>query len=423
MPRAESATAVCDADLAFDPLDVENVILTLDRGRRGARRRVESPEAARAKDFGGRLFQAVFARETGELFRGAFREAEERGHGLRVRLQLSETPELANWPWEFLYDARQLDFFGVSTWTPIVRYVDSPNASRPVKVEGPLRILGLLSTPTDVAALDVQGERARLEGALAKAVTAESVTIDWLAPVSLRELDRQLLRSTYHVVHYIGHGAFFEDQEDGVLLFEDEHGRSERVNGASLAQHLSDHRSLRLCVLNACEGARTGIADPFSGVAASLVRRDMPAVIAMQFEISDDAALVFAEEFYLGLASGLPVDAAVACGRKAIHAESLGLEWGTPVLFLRVDDGRLFDVVDAPHVVALLEVSSEMPVGEAPQLLLKNRSPSQLVDLVLAAPDGRQLDFSGSLAPYEQRLVPWPAGADDQALAALPSAR
>jgi formylglycine-generating enzyme required for sulfatase activity len=83
-------------------------------------------------------------------------------------------------------------------------------------------------------------------------------------------------------------------------------------------------------------------------VAGSLVRQGIPAVVAMQFEISDRAACAFAEEFYAALAQGYPVDAGLAEARKAIYCLPEDVEWGTPVLYLRAPDGVLFDVVDKP---------------------------------------------------------------------------
>ena len=70
----------------------------------------------------------------------------------------------------------------------------------------------------------------------------------------------------------------------------------------------------------------------------------MPAVVAMQFEISDEAAITFAEELYQSLIGRQdPIDVAVAEARKAIFTEVNETEWATPVLFLRNEDGRLFD--------------------------------------------------------------------------------
>ena len=76
-------------------------------------------------------------------------------------------------------------------------------------------------------------------------------------------------------------------------MFEDSGGWAHPVDGAELGTVLQDFGSLRLAVLNACDGARTARSDPFAGVAGSLVQRDIPAVVAMQFEISDEAAVVF----------------------------------------------------------------------------------------------------------------------------------
>ena len=114
-----------------------------------------------------------------------------------------------------------------------------------------------------------------------------------------------------------------------------------------LGMLLHDHDSLRLAILNACEGARTSRQDPFAGSAQSLVQQGIPAVIAMQFEIADDVASTFAHEFYGALADGLPIDAAVTEARKAIFAGGREIEWATPVLYLRAPDGRIFDVAPA----------------------------------------------------------------------------
>jgi hypothetical protein len=68
----------------------------------------------------------------------------------------------------------------------------------------------------------------------------------------------------------------------------------------------------------------------------------------MQFEITDEAAIKFASEFYLAIADGYPVDAAVGEGRKAIFSANNDLEWATPVLYMRAEDGRIFDVTAPP---------------------------------------------------------------------------
>ena len=90
---------------------------------------------------------------------------------------------------------------------------------------------------------------------------------------------------------------------------------------------------------------------PYAGVATTLVQLGVPAVVAMQFEISDAAAILFAEELYTNLIGRQdPIDAAVAEARKAIYIELGKVEWATPVLFMGDVDVELFhfEVAAAP---------------------------------------------------------------------------
>ena len=128
-----------------------------------------------------------------------------------------------------------------------------------------------------------------------------------------------------------------------LYLEDDDGGRHAELDGTELASLLADQTSLRLVVLNACEGARTTLTDPFAGVATTLVQLGVPAVVAMQFEISDAAAILFAEELYTNLIGRQdPIDAAVAEARKAIYIEQGTVEWATPVLFMGDIDVELF---------------------------------------------------------------------------------
>jgi hypothetical protein len=330
--------------LPLSKLELENIALRLSRGRNVVRR-VDSPELELVRGLGSSLFEALFSGKVRDLYRDSFAVARQEGRGLRVTLALTGAPELMHVPWEYLYD--DPGFLSISTWTPVVRYLDLPRGRRPLVVTGPLQILAVVSGPSDVVELDTGREQATLEQALAKLTARGALEIHWLQSATLQELQRELRQREYHIFHFIGHGGYDSALEDGVLLFEDETGRSRRVSGAQLGTMLADETSLRLAVLNSCEGARTSSDDPFAGTAASLVHREIPAVVAMQFEITDRAAVVFGGEFYAALADGYPVDSALAEARKAIFADQNDVEWGTPVLFMRVADGRIFDVAGA----------------------------------------------------------------------------
>jgi hypothetical protein len=364
----------------FTDTELENFVLKVGRTRRGVRK-IESPEMQLARKFGGQLFGAVMQGKTGELYRAASSEARATGQGLRITLSLTDVPELGGIPWEYLYD--EPNFLSINAWTPVVRYLDLPKPRRALEMELPLRILGVISNPLDSEQLDVELERAKLDNALKPLSDANAVTIDWLEEPTLLALTKRLRPDTYHILHFIGHGGFDDANGEGALLFEDAAGRGRAVSGDQLAAVLYEKRSLRLVLLNSCEGARNSVKDPFSGVAASLVQREIPAVIGMQFEITDRAAVLFASEFYAMLAEGQPIDSAISEARLAIWADSNDVEWGTPVLFMRVADGRLFNV---SHAVALPRPAPQDLPAKAPPVI---DEPPPLVDeapLVEVAP-------------------------------------
>ena len=304
------------------------------------------------RSLGSTLFDALIKDDVGTVFYSARSAASERDRGLRITLRLSGSPELMRLPWEFLY--KRPRFIAQSTNTPVVRALDIDSALRPQKVRLPLRILAMVSSPAGYPELDADVERRNLERALAGPRQAGLVEVTWLDRATLGELGRRIAEpDEIHVLHYIGHGAYNEATESGVLVLETPQGRAHDVSGEEVGAMLQDETSLRLVVLNACEGARSSHVDPFSGVAASLVNFDIPAVIGMQFEITDDAAIAFSESLYTGLARGLPIDAALAPARRAIIGAMLATEFGTPVLFLRDGDAHLFDIAEAPADVPL----------------------------------------------------------------------
>ncbi len=366
-PAGETSTTF---KVPFSPLEIENFLLRVGRPRRGLRR-IDSPEMHAAQTFGSRLYDTVFAGEVGTAYRRSLDAAERDGKGLRLRLRLTGAPDLGDLPWEYLYSEGLGDFLVLSDRRPMVRYPELPVSVRPLLVEAPLRILLLISAPSDYPTLDVEAEEARLRDALAGVIDDGRAELMTLERATLSELQRALRREDVHILHYIGHGGFDRANDEGVLVLEDEQGRGRMVSGRSLGTILHDHDPMRLLVLNACEGARTGTEDPFGGVAPELTRRGAPAVVAMQFEITDGAAIQFAREFYLALADGYPVDAAVSAARKAIFAGGNDIEWGTPVLYLRAPSGEVFEMaptsVMASTVVTLPEPGPPQPTPIPPE--------------------------------------------------------
>ncbi len=308
----------------------------------------QAPTAAGASDqamrAGQALFQAVFREAVLVCWGQSLIEARHSASGLRIKLRLSEAPELMALPWEYLFDLTQDRFLALSAETSLVHYLDLPRKAAPLIVALPVHILVVVATPADLPRLDSDQEWRVLQDAMRHLIKTGAVTLERLDMASLAELQARLRTRPYHVMHFIGHGAFMEGSGQGALMFCRPDGGAVAVTARDLALVVGDIPSLRLVVLNGCQGSRVSRIDPFSGIAQALVRQGIPAALAMHSAISDQTAITLTREFYSALTSGQPVDAALAEARKAIATQLHSLEWGAPRLVMHTADGRLWEI-------------------------------------------------------------------------------
>jgi formylglycine-generating enzyme required for sulfatase activity len=186
-----------------------------------------------------------------------------------------------------------------------------------------------------------------------------------------------------NIVHFDGHGAFgklcalcnkfhsnirhniclhcnnpldFEPQ--GYLLFDDPKYKFAYISSKEFASCLNtanqfrsfkdSQNGIRVVVLSACKSAISFMGQSiFNGFAQKLIQHDIPAIIAMQYTIREDAAARFSQSFYRALCENIPLTVAVNIGSQAIGVE--GDQWYRPVLYLRWLDnngGEIFSVDD-----------------------------------------------------------------------------
>jgi hypothetical protein len=303
-------------------------------------RRGLSTQELPVRDLGSLLFRALISNDVYSLLLTSRQQAAMSSEQLRITLRIGP-PELACLPWEFLFDPSEDDYLCLST--PLIRRPQLARPVRPLGVTGPLRVLGMVASPGDQRELATDDERRRLAAAIGG--LAGRVELSWAGGQGWRDLNVALRHGgPWHVLHFIGHGGFDCVAGEGVLVLADEDGRSHALPASDLALLVEKHQSVRLVVLNACDTAQASALDEFSSVAGALLRRGIPSVLAMQFPITDPAAVEFSRTLYEGLADHLPVDAAVTEARHAVRITLPGtLEWGTPVLYLRSADGAIFD--------------------------------------------------------------------------------
>lgn len=324
-------------DLHHQLAIIEDKVLVSAAVVRRAATKHEQPVRA----LGQLLFEALIAGDVYALYVASRQRVRDQHGTLRLVLRV-HPPELARLPWEFLFDPGQQDYLALTL--PLVRYLHVLAPRQPLRVAAPIRILGMVARPGDQQTLDTLEEQQRLQAALASLRRQNLVELEWVMGQTYRDLENALDRGPWHIFHFIGHGGYDRKADEGTLALADETGRTHLVGADDISRLLAEHHPLRLVVLNACDTGRSSAADTFSSTAAALIRREIPAVLAMQFEITDSAAIQLAATFYECVAKRRPVDDSVMRARRALRlAKNDTLEWGTPVLYLRAADGCIFD--------------------------------------------------------------------------------
>lgn len=271
--------------------------------------------------------------------------------GIRLRLRI-EAPEIAALPWEFLYSPLRDTFF--STWicNPLVRYLDVRMPIPALETSPPIRILIVIPSSPDI---DATEEKSVLLSALKDAEPHVRPTF-LEGKVSLARIEEAFDEERFHIFHFIGHGDFIGEQ--GVLRL-----CTETVDHNTLGRLFQNHEDMKLVFLNACKGAQVSPSKPFLGIAPQLVKRGVPAVVAMQYSIYDDIAVHFSRKFYHSLFKGKHrgrIDMALTQARNSLSTHYPDERaFGAPVLFLRSPDGVLFNLPPVKAVPVLPVSASE----------------------------------------------------------------
>ena len=164
-----------------------------------------------------------------------------RGEGLRVVLRI-DTPALAGLPWEAMYDQAAGGY--VCQQDQLVRHVPVASVPVPLRVRPPLRILGVVSSPRGLPPLDVDKEQDQLTRALGRLASRGLAEVHWAPGATWADLQDVLLDGEWHVLHFIGHGDFDPDLDEGVLALVREDGRADLVAAHRLVDLLRQARPM-----------------------------------------------------------------------------------------------------------------------------------------------------------------------------------
>ncbi len=291
----------------------------------------------RLKTFGQKLYHRLFPPGIEKLWR----EYKMAGEFLVLCIRTaSGAGALEMLPWECLYDGDEFIAAGANTGMTRLP-LEIPLQKDPPPVVLPIRMLALLSSPVDLK----ESERLLMEKEqeiLQRAVdtpAGQGKLLLVFEDEAKRSVIENALEGGVHILHYSGHGI--PPKLGGGLLLEDAEGKKEQVPVPDVMASLEKGiKSLRLVVLSGCHTAQTLHSSGFRDLARALVERKVPAVIAMQFSITDEGAMMMAESLYPALAAGKAPDIALSAARRKlilskdpmVQADALA-----PVLFLSAD--------------------------------------------------------------------------------------
>jgi CHAT domain len=333
--------------------DVEDYLYAIDR------KVIDQDDLVKfGKLLGARLLPSD---EIRQLFLQAYKQAGRDG-GVRLRLIIRE-PKLAQIPWEFCYfqlhpgEISRNNFLVLNPQISMIRHEALSETYPSLEGASPasLRLVVAMANVKKYPPLNLKQERKVIEKALSNR-TVDGVAIEWdpvLEDVTSEDLDFALQKGA-DIFHFAGHGEFNDqdvDRKSGetvgegslVIVKDRETREAAHLSAGNLALKLQQ-AGVRVAVLGACKtGRRDGIS-AWTGVAPALIERGIGAVVAMQYDVIDEAAIAFSKAFYASLAGGLSIDESVVTGRLAMLGvgEDDGIDWGVPVLYMRAADGNLF---------------------------------------------------------------------------------
>ena len=293
--------------------------------------------AANGQRLGQLLWESVFAGEIRDVWGRSYQAALDRRRGLRLRLHADDW-RLAQLPWELLYDPARQEHLVYDRHLSLVRYARIPSPP-PEPVSTPrLTVLVVSAAPHDQPLLDWQREVSLLSAALQELVAQDRIALAFCEHATAQRLQDSLMEIRPDVVHYIGHGAYDPARQAGALLLESPGGGTASLEAHAIARLLCRYQT-QLVFLNACDTAR----GQSMGLAAALMRGDMPAVVAMQWPVEDQAAMQFSRAFYRAVSLDLGMDECMTEGRLAVStAGGEPADWAAPVLYMRSLSGSLW---------------------------------------------------------------------------------
>lgn len=291
--------------------------------------------------------------------RGAYahaRVAAAQQDGLRIRLNIqTSAPELHAVRWETLLDPDDATRLLVQERLWFARFLSSKEYRwQPPFESDHMRALIVIANPGDcmtkwdLAEINADSECELVRKAIQTGGknASHQIKLDVLnKPATVLNIATSLKNEYADILYLICHGMITPDNKPRLLL-ETQDKLSHFIEGRELVERLRDmDERPRLIVLASCASAGAEHAEALAAIGPSLSASGVPAVIAIQGNITQQTSALFMSTMFEYLASTGQIDLAVAAARSAIRQRP---DWWMPVLFMRLRTGRLWPAFATP---------------------------------------------------------------------------
>src|SRR6185295_20303087 len=196
--------------------------------------------------FGGQLFETLFQGDVRRLYDEA--RSVQRGRKLDLVLT-SMISWIGEKPWEFAHDTGRRSFLATEEIHFVRNVLTNIPADPIVRSQGPLRILVASAQPVGFGHLSIAQEVDVVRRGFEPLIEAGLAIVDVLPRATPAAIHGYLSTGQYNIVHFIGHGVFDEEKQEGCLIFEDDRG-GEFALGERSVREIFCGRGLSLVFLN-----------------------------------------------------------------------------------------------------------------------------------------------------------------------------
>lgn len=296
--------------------------------------------------YGQKLTDSLFADPSVRIpYEKARASADTLDAQLRIRLYIHpDASELHRIRWETLRNPRDGSQLCTNENLLFSRYVCTPEC-RPVRLrlKSQLRALVAVANPSDLADYNLAPVDSQKEIDNARRGLGD-IPVTYLPepgrdhPTTLDTLIDLLRKNKYDILCLTCHGTLVDDEP--WLWLEDEDGKVARVSGKEITERFIELvERPSLVFLISCQSAGSSTGTALTALGPCLAEAGVPAVIAMQGNITMDTMAEFMPVFFRELQQDGIIDRSMAVARGAVRQRP---DSWMPVLYMRLDKGSIW---------------------------------------------------------------------------------